>query len=200
LAYTTIDFFPIPFLVGIIILALLLVWQWRQKHNLVVVLCLFLFGFYLLILLDVVYFPIRIPADWPHNITLQNIYTELYRINLIPLRYTNTFRFSRRIIFIEIIGNILLTMPVGFLLPFLVRIPPRRIYWIALATGLILEGSQLLFELLGIVAGYPHRIDISDVITNGTGVLLGYGLYRVVVWLWSQIKVALIGMPSTNSE
>ncbi len=68
----------------------------------------------------------------------------------------------------------------GCCLPFLAPIPVRRIAWLALFTGLALEGAQLTLELLGVVSGYGHSIDINDVILNALGVLAGYGIFRLI--------------------
>ncbi|MFM7839826.1 MAG: VanZ family protein [Chitinophagaceae bacterium] len=71
---------------------------------------------------------------------------------------------------INLVGNIILLVPVGFLLPFVYR----KFNWkiilpLAAATGLIIEGAQVLLHV-GI-------FDIDDVLLNGVGVLVGFWTY-----------------------
>lgn len=71
---------------------------------------------------------------------------------------------------LNIIGNIFLLVPIGFLVP----ISFQRINWtnaliLAFATGFSIELLQVVLQV-GI-------FDIDDVILNGIGVLLGYWLF-----------------------
>ena len=153
--------------------------QWRRGRSFPYLLCLFLFSSYLLVLLDVLFLPIQIPAGWPENITLQSELSRLSHINIIPFYFGNLFTFSRAIIFWELAGNVLLTLPFGFGLPFFVRIPPRQILPVALLTGLALEVAQLIISLAGMVShNYGHSVDINDVLLNAAGVIIGYALFR----------------------
>ncbi len=85
---------------------------------------------------------------------------------------------SPMIIFWEIAGNILLTIPFGFGICFLTSLRGKRLFTLALITGLTLEGVQLF---IGLVAGYYyHSVDINDVLLNALGVLVGSGMYLMV--------------------
>ena len=71
---------------------------------------------------------------------------------------------------INIIGNIVLLIPIGFLFPFVIR----NLNWtlslvLAVACGLAIECTQAILHI-GI-------FDIDDVILNGLGVMLGYWIY-----------------------
>ncbi len=73
---------------------------------------------------------------------------------------------------LNIFGNILPLMPIGFLVPFIYR----RMTWkksvvLAAVTGLLLEGMQVVLHV-GI-------FDIDDLILNGVGVVLGYWIYTL---------------------
>ena len=89
--------------------------------------------------------------------------------NLVPFRTILSYLQSGKglmIVGINIIGNIVLLVPIGFLFPFVYR----NMTWktslvLALAAGLALEGMQLVFHV-GI-------FDVDDVILNGLGVMLG---------------------------
>ncbi len=71
---------------------------------------------------------------------------------------------------LNILGNILLLVPVGFLLPFLFKkVNWKQILVVAVLSGLIIEGMQVFLHV-GI-------FDIDDVILNGLGVLVGFWIY-----------------------
>ena len=78
---------------------------------------------------------------------------------------------------LNLFGNIGLLMPVGFLLPFV--FPDlswkKALVW-AVASGLAIEGVQVLLQV-GI-------FDIDDVILNGLGVMMGFGLQVIFVKLF----------------
>jgi len=81
-----------------------------------------------------------------------------------------------------IIGNIILTMPFGFGLSFVVPIKAKAIFGIAVGVGFGIEAIQLIISLL---LGYPYRvIDVNDALLNACGVLLGFGLFRIFTWLY----------------
>ncbi len=175
---------PCTLLFGLAIILIFLAIQRRRGRSFPYLLCLFLFSSYLLVLLDVLFLPIRIPAGWPQNITLQGELSLLSHVNFTPFYFGNLFTFSRAIIFWELAGNILLTLPFGFGLPFFVRIPPRRILWVGFLTGLALEAAQLAISLAGMVShNYGHSVDINDVLLNALGVIVGYALFRWIARL-----------------
>jgi hypothetical protein len=77
------------------------------------------------------------------------------------------------IAFINIAGNILLLVPIGFLVPFVYRnVTWKKMLALAIASGMTLEGMQALFRV-GI-------FDIDDVILNGLGVITGYWSFTVL--------------------
>lgn len=68
--------------------------------------------------------------------------------------------------------NIILTIPLGFAIPFLIRANIKKVFIIGLATTIIIELFQLLVALY---VGYTFRyVDINDVIFNTLGTLIGY--------------------------
>ena len=89
-----------------------------------------------------------------------------------------------------ILQNILLTIPFGFGINFLVQIKPGNILWLALAAGLGLELSQLLITL-SFNSGF-RAFDINDILLNATGVMLGYVLFRAFSWVTARTKVNLV--------
>jgi glycopeptide antibiotics resistance protein len=74
---------------------------------------------------------------------------------------------------INLAGNIVLLVPIGFLFPFIYRnMTWKKSLALGVAAGLAIEGMQALFRV-GI-------FDIDDVILNGTGVMVGYWVFTIV--------------------
>ena len=103
-------------------------------------------------------------------------------LNLIPFRTIRLYirlltevpdpRFIPHAV-INLFGNVIMFIPLGFLLP---KVFPklRRLWKVLLTTGLIISAVELiqLFTLVG-------SLDIDDLILNLAGAALGYGLYRL---------------------
>ena len=171
-----INFFPYPLLIGLLTLFIFLSFLLKQRRNSIYLLCFCLCFCYLLLVLDITFFPIQAPQNWPGNVTSQNAQWILSHVNLIPFSFGNLFTANASTIFLQLAGNILVTIPFGFGLALLARISVRRALWLALFAGIALEGTQLVIELLGLIAAYGHSIDINDMLLNTAGVLVGYSI------------------------
>lgn len=90
---------------------------------------------------------------------------------------------------INVLGNIVLLIPIGFLLPFVFRsINTKMIFIISLVFCLLIESIQAILKI-GI-------FDIDDVILNVLGFMMGYWSYSWLPSLWKylkQNKIALAG-------
>lgn len=181
------EFFPYPAGLGTLLLLVLLFHSWRKEHSWPYLFFFSLFWVYIFVVLALLFLPIRILQEWPGNVTPQTMLGTLGQINFIPLHFGDLFRANATVMFEQLIGNILLTLPFGFGLPFLVSVPGRRVFWIALFSGLAIEGTQLFFRLFGILSGYGHAVDINDVILNAIGVLMGYGLFCSFAWFYQAL-------------
>lgn len=74
--------------------------------------------------------------------------------------------------------NVLLTMPLGFLLGWnWPKCSWRKIILIGLLTGLSLETGQFILDWL---VHLNRWVDIDDVLTNWLGVVLGFGGYQLI--------------------
>ncbi|GAE35728.1 VanZ family protein [Halalkalibacter akibai] len=104
--------------------------------------------------------------------------------NLIPFRsiyriavFSPTINDPLRIL----VGNVILFMPLGFLLPTVWK-KARRFSFILLAgflLSLLIEVSQFLFT---------HRVaNVDDVILNTLGAMIGYLIFSCVFWLKKRI-------------
>ena len=95
---------------------------------------------------------------------------------------------------INIVGNIIALVPLGFLVPMVFsKINWNKIFLIALGSGLIIEGMQAVLHV-GI-------FDIDDVLLNGLGVLIGFGKFNLfekfskkTKFILSTIVLGLIGL------
>lgn len=174
----------LPF--AFVVLAVLSVILWRRKRSLPYLFCFVIFGIYLLFAIERVFFPIR---------TLET-YGEATQawfapsINLIPFNFD--FSFIPHIVLMQIFQNVLLTVPFGFGISFLVPVRARDMLWFAPVLGLGIEIIQLGISLL---LRYPYRIiDINDVLLNALGVWLGYGIFRIFarLYVWAARRFAFM--------
>jgi len=81
----------------------------------------------------------------------------------------------------NLIGNIVLLLPIGFLVPFVFRnMLWKKIIAVAVATGFVIEGMQALLHV-GI-------FDIDDIILNGLGVIAGYWAFTIFEKMMRSMK------------
>ena len=172
------EFFPYPLLAGLLVLAFLLAIRWRTKRGWSDSLCFLLFGLYLLLLIDLTLFPIPIVEAGAWRTPVPSI---LARVNLIPFRFGDLFDFPRVYAMQQLGGNILLTAPLGFLVPFLKPARPRQIIGLAILAGLSTELAQMIVCLM--IGGNYRTVDINDTLLNAMGVLVGYAVFRGWAWV-----------------
>ncbi|NOK64351.1 MAG: hypothetical protein GFH27_549431n39 [Chloroflexi bacterium AL-W] len=167
------EIWPIIFILLISILLL----AYRRKVNLSYLFFLSIFWTYLAFAIDKVFFPIHITGDFAdaHREGAPDLY-----VNLIPFYFGPYAALEGS--FISSMQNILLTMPFGFGLHFLIQLKSKHYLWIAPALGLVFEGLQYILSLL---LGYFYRfVDINDLLFNALGVLIGYGLLRIFAFVY----------------
>ena len=163
-----IDFGWTQIFVCLVVLLLALILLWKKNKNLSYIFLCVVFGVYLIGVISVVVFPFPIGYSNPgFNPS----------VNLIPFNFGNCFDIFPEICFRTIFENILLTLPFGFGISFIVPIKPKHIAWLGIMVGLLFELTQFAISL---VVRSPFRAtDINDVIFNAIGVLLGYGIFLV---------------------
>jgi glycopeptide antibiotics resistance protein len=173
------EFFPFPFILGLVLLAALLIVRWRKKRNVWYLVCFGLFGAYLLLVVGATLFPLPPPNNTVDILSWRTVAFTLSHVNLIPFYYgTNV---TSNFLFPEIVQNILMTLPFGFGVSFVARLKPRNLLWLGPVVGLAIELAQLMISF-GV--GGPYRsVDINDVLLNAIGVWIGYGLFRIFAWL-----------------
>jgi glycopeptide antibiotics resistance protein len=74
----------------------------------------------------------------------------------------------------DLFGNVLLFIPLGFLLPLLV--PAMRRWWQALAVG---AGVSLLIELYQLAWPGVRKASVNDLLMNALGAMLGFAALRL---------------------
>jgi glycopeptide antibiotics resistance protein len=176
-------FNPSVLVAGTLVFLVVLVMLRRRGFNWPYLIFLWLFWLYSIVLVSMVVFSgihFR-PVTWEDRLAMAP--AVLARVNLIPFSfgggvpsyYANT----------STLLNLLMTIPLGFGLNFLITTRIKRMALIALLVGLGFELGQLVLTLY---AASPTRgIDITDVLLNGLGVLLGYGLFILFAWLYVTI-------------
>lgn len=173
-----IDFDGRDLLIGIGILCILLPIIGWKKRSLSYLIFFSLFWVYLLAVVSVIIFPIVVNPESTDIVFAPSI-------NFIPFYLGNCFLLAN-LCLKSIVENIAITIPLGFGINFLVKIKPKNILWLALGVGFVFELSQLIISLI-FRSGF-RAIDINDVILNSTGVLIGYGLFRLFAWLYLKIS------------
>ncbi|TLS35734.1 VanZ family protein [Pseudalkalibacillus caeni] len=125
------------------------------------------------------------------------IYTTLFIYNYYPygksvnLVLFDSIRLMWRsgnywLIFKNVIGNVLLFMPLGLLLPIILK--KVRSLWKIIILGF---GTSLLIEILQYE--YAHRIfDIDDILLNGFGAIVGYILFGISYGIIRVIKNIIV--------
>jgi glycopeptide antibiotics resistance protein len=163
-----------------------------RSRRWIYILGLGLFGLYLLEVINLIVFPILLPDNWPHNLSWDGTLQTLGAINWIPLAHQpalSSFTAASRLRFTlsDIFLNILLTIPFGFGISFFVPLRKKYIALVALGAGFTLEGIELVMKL--VFGASFHAVDITDVLTNALGVLVGYGLYQITSWVIRSVRV-----------
>lgn len=153
----------------------------------------FLFVVYICMVVSVTLFPFPIGF----NTNIENTYRS---INVIPLKsiihdisqigiaYDGDVQFMIGIIARNVGGNILLLMPLGFLIPLLWGKFKhfKSIIFIGFCVSISIEFSQFLESLMG---GWGRITDIDDVIFNVFGVIIGYFIYELIFKIANKFEI-----------
>ena len=184
------EFFPYPFLIGLTVLLIFVNLPRKQPRDPARKFFLVVLGVYLLFLIGVTLFPIPLTSSVGGMYPRQPVSTIFERINLNPIRLSSLIaQFPNRMSF-DLVGNVLLTIPFGFVLPFVARIKGIWYTGVGFGTGLGIETSQLVLSL---ALGVAYRaVDINDVLMNASGVMIGYAAFRISGVLYGAVRKFLI--------
>ncbi len=125
--------------------------------------------FYSSVLIDILVFK-NLPTFSIGGLRLKLGGTRQGPANLVPFRSISAYLTGRRGLLtgaINLVGNIILLLPAGFLVPLVCRGMSRtKSLFLAFGAGLAIEGMQVLFRV-GI-------FDVDDVLLNALGVMIGF--------------------------
>lgn len=158
----------ISLVAGLIWLALILFLRFKLKKSKVYLVFFTVFFVYFCGVINYTQFPIILNEDMKREIG-QNVWRDM---NVVPLSFS-------QISIKPSILNVLLTVPFGFGVSFIIKVDNKKVIWLGFLLGLLLESLQLIGALL---SGFTFRyVDINDVIFNFVGVVLGYGIFKILM-------------------
>ena len=114
-----------------------------------------LLGIYLILLIWIILFKLSFSSEELERFR---------RINLIPFYYSTKTNFQLR----EVLDNVFIFIPLGILLK-MEEIENKKVIGCGFIFSFILESMQFILAI--------GASDITDVITNTTGTLIGLGIY-----------------------
>lgn len=108
-------------------------------------------------------------------------------INLVPfkstIRYLTEFdSYNLDIVLMNTLGNVIIFIPFGFLLPLLFK----QINNVKMASKIFIK-FILLIESLQLLT-FTGVFDIDDIILNMLGALIGYGSFVGMKYIWERVK------------
>lgn len=159
---------------ALILIVTLLITSWRG-YSYRYQIFLTCFWIYLTILLDLVSFPIYLSGP----IVEQRLALgPIVRFNLNP--FSLGPRVSNYTLLLVVL-NLLITVPLGFSLPCLLKLSRKQMLAFALCVGPLFE----MIQLGGVLLGFADRvIDVQDMLLNSLGVVLGYSLFLLAAQIY----------------
>jgi len=139
-----------------------------------------LFYFYIMVVFLITIMPFRIIVPGRNKLFLE-------RLNLIPFRdiYRHYLGGTQ-----DVILNIIMFIPFGFLISFFKEKNILETIILSFSFSLFIEVTQLLYAWTTI---YSKRTsDITDVITNTIGGIIGYLIYKIFCILKKRIAVIFV--------
>ncbi|SNX52613.1 VanZ family protein [Thermoanaerobacterium sp. RBIITD] len=162
----------------VLIYGWLIFYMWRKKQRSIgYILCLSIFFIYLLSVAHYTLFPIRL---FQHNDLIKDGVDWKNGLNFIPFRELTYFYLNS----VQGWGNVLITIPFGFVLPFISNVDLKSVIWKGFLFSISIELLQFLENIFYLSGYVARRVDINDVILNALGVLLGYCLFCILSWLY----------------
>ena len=116
---------------------------------------------YLLAVVKMTLLPLPPTSGWFSGMHQPRV---LWELNLIPFD-----SYGSR----QLLGNLILGIPFGILLPLAVRWSTRRLAITCAVFGVVIESCQLLLAFAS--GGFYRSVDVTDAILNGAGALIGLG-------------------------
>jgi glycopeptide antibiotics resistance protein len=155
-----------------------------------------LFVIYCLMVVSVTLFPFPIgfPVEYENlsvYLNLTPLVSILKQVSLIGTAYDGDILFMIGLIIRNVGGNILLFVPLGFLVPLIWKsvIHFKHIFLFAIGISVTIELLQLLESIFG---GWGRVTDIDDVICNVAGAILGYYINKWFMLLTGRYQSSFV--------
>lgn len=131
------------------------------------------------IIIDVIFTGYCVLMVWELFIGPYRTHGGKRRYNIIPLKTIKNMILYRKfytpeIFFINLAGNVLMFIPLGFFLPIISK--KMRSFKIVFASCFFIILTAELLQLIFNVGSF----DVDDIILNMLGCIIGYGIYRAV--------------------
>lgn len=177
------------------------IFTWKQNRNQVRVswykeMFILLFVIYMCLVVSVTLFPIPIGFGFDYenssrSINFLPLVSIIENIRQIGTAYDGDVLFMTSLIIRNVGGNILLLMPLGFLVPIISGKMKdlKSVSLLGLAVSVAIELFQLLESFGG---GWGRITDIDDVICNVIGVVIGYLIYVLTIKIGEKYKIRAI--------
>ncbi len=166
-------FFPLLLVLGIGSII-----QYKRASDLPTLIFHLLFGLYILSLINVTLFPIKVGGGYADS--MRENASWVRNINLVPLQNLRHSISTNAL-------NMIMTIPLGLGLAYKLGLTKRFIHVTAFGIGFVIESLQ---AFIGLLLNYPYRaIDVNDVIFNALGVYTGcLCFYLLQNSLWPRLQ------------
>ncbi|MBR2177457.1 MAG: VanZ family protein [Clostridia bacterium] len=166
----------IAYIVGIVILFVWLIYSHKNKLNPTRIMIISIFILYMTAVISITFFPLTYDPSLKlaSDVLSQRLILTPFQTTISYVCLGNPF-----VIFVQLGGNIIMTIPFGIMLPMIVKNKKICFYLLlVLALPLFIETSQLV---LGIILQTFYRTaDIDDVIYNFLGGMIGLAIYKLL--------------------
>lgn len=164
----------------------------RKKTILEIILWVTFFAYFLFLVKAILlkFLPPELIADQMHRIDSELISRSFSNSNLIPFKTIISYivnPISVKIAIVNVLGNIILFIPIGILAPFLVL--KKYEFWISFKVSLLASFCiSLAFEVIQLLT-YFGLFDVDDLILNTFGGVLGFFIGYLFVNLYHNFKM-----------
>lgn len=164
---------PYYIILALFWLVVLATLRFRYKHSYSYLFFLSVSYIYLIGLIKVTQFPLTFISG--HD----SMGSVIQSINWVPFKRMNED-------YENAVLNIILTLPIGLILPFIKKVTTKSILTWSIVLPLLIEGLQFMMSL--ITLNSERRLDINDLMTNFLGVWAGYIIFLLFIrWYRSAI-------------
>lgn len=152
-----------------------------------------IFIIYIFILIKLIIFKypwehlVAVTKSWKKDVILEGISTANFTLGKsirMYIRYFDKFPFWNG--FANLIGNVLVFIPYGYLLPKAYSACGKwwRVFYCVVGFVMSIE----LFQLFSAFGAF----DVDDILLNVGGAMVGYGLFAMIRWIKKEMKVRKI--------